>query len=220
MNTASLSNFGGRQHQLLTLLLETKSGLSADELAGRLDISRSAVHQHLTALARDGYVEKHARESRGGRPGYAWRLSERGVHLFPKHYALFSDLLIDSLKDKLGSEALSGILRDLGARLAKNYGPRLEGLTHEEQIDATVRIMQELGYQARTTADMQGGPPLIDARNCVYHHLARQHREVCDFDLALLSSLLGSEIEHLECMVRGGGACRFRVRKADSPTDR
>jgi hypothetical protein len=37
---------------------------------------------------------------------------------------------------------------------------------------------------------------------------------VCDFDLALLSSLLNSEIEHVECMLRGGVACRFRVLKA------
>lgn len=220
MKTENISTFGGRQHGLLTLLLETKSGLSADELAGRLDISRSAVHQHLTALERDGYIEKSAREPRGGRPGYAWRLTDRGVHLFPKHYALFSDLLIESLKDKLGSEALTDLLRDLGARLAKDYAPQLEGLAPEEQIAAVARIMQELGYQARTAPDAGGGPPLIDARNCVYHHLAREHREVCDFDLALLSSLLGADIEHLECMVRGGSACRFRVRKANAPTER
>ena len=216
METESISAFGGRQHHLLSLLLETKQGLSADELAGRLSISRSAVHQHLATLERDGYVEKHAREPRGGRPGYAWQLTERGVHLFPKHYALFSDLLIESLKERLGSEALADLLRDLGARLAKDYAARLAGLSHEQQIEAVVEIMQELGYQARTAPDEEGGPPLIDARNCVYHHLAREHREVCDFDLALLSSLLGSRIEHLECMVRGGGACRFRVRKGTS----
>lgn len=213
MNTETISAFGGRQHQLLGLLLENKSGLGAEELAGRLAISRSAVHQHLATLERDGYIEKHVREPRGGRPGFGWRLTERGVHLFPKHYALFSDLLIESLKDRLGSEALSDLLRDLGAKLAREYAPRLEGLTREQQLEAVVRIMQELGYQARTAPDEEGRPPLIDARNCVYHHLAREHREVCDFDLALLSSLLGSPIEHLECMMRGGGACRFRVRK-------
>ena len=218
MDNQNLSVFGVRQRRLLTLLLETKEGLSADELAERLDISRSAVHQHVTALAAGGYVEKHTRESRGGRPGYAWRLTDSGVHLFPKHYALFSDLLIRSLKDKLGSEGLSEILRDLGKKLAKDYAPRLEGLPPDGQIGATVQIMHELGYQARTSPDSAGRPPLIDARNCIYHHLAREHREVCDFDLALLSSLLDADIEHVECMVRGGGACRFRVRKAEAPS--
>jgi hypothetical protein len=52
---------------------------------------------------------------------------------------------------------------------------------------------------------------MIDARNCVYHHLAAEHPEVCELDLALLSSLLGGKIEHVECMVRGGASCRFRL---------
>ena len=213
MDTDSLSTFGERQRRLLTLLIETKDGLSADELADELAISRSAVHQHLNALARDGYVEKSAREPRGGRPGYAFRLTDRGVHLFPKQYALFSDLLIRSLKDRFGSEGLSEILRDLGRKLAREHAPRLQGLSAEEQIRAVAQIMRELGYQARTTIDQPGALPLIDARNCVYHHLAREHREVCDFDLALLSTLLDSDIEHVECMLRGGVACRFRARK-------
>ena len=127
MDTDSLSAFGERQRRLLTLLIETKDGLSADELADELAISRSAVHQHLNALARDGYMEKSAREPRGGRPGYAFRLTDRGVHLFPKQYALFSDLLIRSLKDRFGSEGLSEILRDLGRKLAREHAPRLRG---------------------------------------------------------------------------------------------
>lgn len=216
METSTITAFGARQRQLLTLLLENKAGLSADELAKRLEISRSAVHQHLTALERDGYVEKEAREPKGGRPGFAWRLTERGVHVFPKHYALFSDLLIRSLKEKLGSEVLADIFKDLGRNLARDYAPRLKGETPEDQIRHVAAIMQDLGYQARAAPDSQAELPLIDARNCIYHHLAREHREVCELDLALLSSLLDADIEHVECMVRGGGACRFRVLKRES----
>ena len=211
METATISAFGERQRQLLTLLLETKDGLSADELSTRLEISRSAVHQHLTALERDGYVEKRARPPEGGRPGFAWRLTERGVHVFPKQYALFSDLLIRSLKQKVGSEGLADMLRDLGANLARDYAPRLKGKTPEEQVVEVADIMKRLGYQAQAAPDAQAELPLIDARNCIYHHLAREHKEVCELDLALLSTLLDADIEHVECMVRGGKACRFRV---------
>lgn len=218
METTGISAFGERQRQLLALLLETKAGVSADELARGLDISRSAVHQHLTALERDGYVQKQSGKPRGGRPGYTWCLTERGVHLFPKQYALFSDLLIRSLRDKLGSDELIEILRKLGKDLAEDHLPRLQGLPLERQIEEVADIMRQLGYQARTAPDSNAGLPLIDARNCVYHHLAREHREVCELDLALLSSLLDSEIEHVECMVRGGKACRFRALKRKSST--
>ena len=216
MKTSTINAFGERQRQLLTLLLENKAGLTGDDLVGHLKISRTAVHQHLTALERDGYVEKHTRTSSGGRPGFGWCLSESGVHLFPKQYALFSDLLIHSLKDKLGSEELVSLFRTLGEGLARDYKPQLQGKTLAEQIDRVAEMMTELGYQAKSAPDPQAELPLIDARNCVYHHLAREHKEVCELDLALLGSLLESDIEHIECMVRGGEACRFRVLARDS----
>jgi DeoR family suf operon transcriptional repressor len=213
METTAIATFGEGQRRLLTLLLETKSGLSIDELAEGLDISRSAVHQHLAAMERDGFVTKEARASQGGRPGFGWKLTERGVHLFPKQYALFSDLLIRSLKEKLGSRRLTDVLRDLGVELAGQHAHRLKGLTATRQIEEVSRIMLELGYQTETRADPGRKLPLIAARNCIYHHLAQEHREVCELDLALLSTLLKADIEHVECMVRGGGACQFRVLK-------
>lgn len=211
MESQTIQTFGERQRQILTQLLEEKAGLSVDELAARAGITRSAIHQHLIVLERDGYVSKKARTPQGGRPSFAWQLNQRGVHLFPKQYALFSDLLIHSLKQELGSEGLIVILRRLGGQLAQAQAARLEGKDLREQIETVVEIMRELGYQTRPAEDENSDLPLIDARNCVYHHLAGEHHEVCELDLALLSSLLHADIEHLECLVKGGRACRFRV---------
>src|SRR5690606_13163268 len=180
--------------------------------AESLKISRSAVHQHLSALERDGYLEKLIRPSQGGRPGYAWRLTNRGVHLFPKQYAFFSELMIRGMKKSLGSEGLSRVLEELGEDIARRYAPRLDGARDDaERVRIVAEIMQELGYAARA-ANVEGQPE-IDARNCVYHDLAAEHPEVCRLDLALLGALLGGDVQHIECMVRGGRACRFRLLK-------
>lgn len=206
-----IAGFGERQQRLLTLLLENKHGQSADELAQGLDISRSAVHQHLTVLAGAGYVEKTAKPPKGGRPGFAWRLSERGVHLFPKHYGMFAELLLGGMKGSLGSEGLSESMQRMGRLLGEQNLHRMKGRTPAERIEELSRIMRELGYQSRTTPDETGDLPMIDARNCIWHDLARQHREVCQLDISLMETLLDADVEHTECMVRGGGACRFRV---------
>lgn len=213
MNRPLSSGVGDRQRALLTLLLEFKDGLAADELSERLGISRSAVHQHVALLEKDGYVEKRVRPSRGGRPGHAWRLTDKGLHVFPKQYAFFSELMLRGLKKSLGSEGLVRILEELGAEIAREHAPRLDGRPLDEQIRIVADVMQSLGYAAGTAFDGEGSPPAIVARNCVYHDLAREHSEVCRLDLALLRSLLGADIEHAECMVRGGLACRFRVRR-------
>lgn len=208
MHGATIDAFGERQRQLLTALLEQKAGRSADELAESLGISRSAVHQHLGALEREGYLEKLMRPSYGGRPGFAWRLTRKGVHLFPKQYAFFSELMIRGLKRSLGSDGLVRVLEELGGEIARRHLPRLEGAGDAERATIVAELMRELGYAARAV-DTAAGPE-IDARNCVYHDLAAEHPEVCRLDLALLRVLFGREVEHVECMLRGGQACRFR----------
>ncbi len=213
MNTSTphLAGFGERQQRLLTLLLEKKQGQSADELARALDISRSAVHQHLAVLAGGGYVEKSARAPKGGRPGFAWRLSERGVHLFPKQYAMFAELLLGGMKSSLGSEGLGDAMRRMGRLLGEQNLHRMKGRTSAQRIEELARIMRELGYQSRTEPDETGERRMIDARNCIWHDLARRHAQVCELDIALMETLLGENVEHTECMVRGGTACRFRI---------
>jgi hypothetical protein len=39
---------------------------------------------------------------------------------------------------------------------------------------------------------------------CVFHSLAQRFPEVCYLDLAMMSKIVGREVIHDECMVRGG----------------
>ena len=70
--------------------------------------------------------------------------------------------------------------------------------------------MNQYGYEASTTSPAKHQLPVIEAKNCVYHDLAKQFPEVCEFDLGLLSETLQAEVDHQECIVRGGGVCRFK----------
>lgn len=51
----------------------------------------------------------------------------------------------------------------------------------------------------------------VEAFNCVFHALTRAHPQVCKFDLACMEAVTGRRIHHMECMVRGGHVCRFRL---------
>ena len=52
---------------------------------------------------------------------------------------------------------------------------------------------------------------IIEACNCIYHDLAQKHEEICEFDRALITSLLDKDIEHVECMAKGGAVYRFKI---------
>lgn len=210
---------GRRQNQLLSLLLRHKNGLTIDSIADSLDISRTAVQQHITSLEGNGYVGKDKTAKTGGRPVQYYVLTDLGIALFPKQYAWFSDLLLTELKRELGSEWLEQYLRKLGSKISESLRSRLEGMSTMEQVDEVIRIMQELGYEATLGTTSPTETPTINACNCVYHDLAKQHNEVCKFDIALISRLLNRNVDHIECMARGDRICSFIIDKAKNSTN-
>ena len=80
-------------------------------------------------------------------------------------------------------------------------------------IRALSDIMRDLGYQSGSVDPANEKLPAIEATNCVFHSLAQRYPEVCYFDLALMSEIVGSDVIHDECMVRGGNVCRFKFKE-------
>ena len=202
--------FGQRQRELLERLLIGKNGLTIDDLAKELGITRNATQQHTLALEKGGYIEKGALMATRGRPGRVYVLSKKGVDLFPKQYSWFSELLLNSLKSQLGSDGLETKLCEIGNDLAQSLKPKLANLSLPEKINAVSHIMQDLGFEAEVKESETH--PYIEAHNCIYHSLAKEYEEVCQLDRSLLESLLDSEINHEECIIRGGEVCRFKIK--------
>lgn len=193
-------------------LLRTDAPMAVDPLARLLNISRNATYLHITSLERDGLIEKAQLAQTRGRPGQTYQLSRTGRATFTRHYALFADLLVELVKSRLGSEELQACLEKLGKKLAQRFTERVDDLSPEDQTKEVAQIMRELGYESHSVEGKGSNPPEIVAHNCVFHDLAEQHREVCSLDLSLISILTGSEVEHTECMLRGGTCCRFKIK--------
>lgn len=207
--------FSENQQKILRYLVKEKEGLTIEQFSKLLHISRSAIHQHMMVLERDGYVRKSVSMQTKGRPGATFVLTDKGIHIFPKNYSLFAEMLINLIKHKLGSEELIEYLHELGASLSESKKAALKNKSLNEQIEMTVTIMQELGYEAQIAKSDTGDVPMIDAYNCIFHDLAYKNQEVCELDLSLLSSLLNSDIEQVCCMAKGDGRCRFKVLPCD-----
>ncbi len=202
-----------RQQQILNLLLKNKSGLCIDEIAAVLGISRNAVQQHLSKLERDGYVEMGSLNKTAGRPVRAFVLTEAGFNSFPKQYAWFSELILANLKEEMGAESFQRYLHQLGVSLSQSLLPGFEGMPIDKRIEALLKVMNDLGFQTKASETAASHAESIDAYNCIYHDLAQKHEEICEFDRTLISTLLGKEIDHVECMATGGAKCCFRIRK-------
>ncbi|OGS98988.1 MAG: transcriptional regulator [Gallionellales bacterium RBG_16_56_9] len=205
-----LEILGGRQKELLKLLLKNKSGMTADELSAQLGITRNAVRQHLAALETDRLVEKAETRPSGGRPQQLYVLTEKGHECFPRQYSWFAQLLVESVLQDSGTQGLGERLGAMGARVGAQLRAQYPELkTREEKVSKLSEIMQEIGYSTHAPESAKGAP-VIDADNCVFHHLAMKNPDICQFDLALAASFTDSTIEHQECMARNDNTCRFR----------
>ncbi len=203
-----------RQQQILELLLENQKGLSIEDLSIALDISRTAIQQHIVSLERDQYIKKNTLNKTAGRPVWNYVLTETGINLFPKQYAWFAELILTDMEKELGSEHFQDYMQKLGNSLSATLKPQFEGKNLDERMEELVKTMQGLGFQASTINDdneQQG----IKACNCVYHDLAQKHHEICEFDIALMTSLLDRKVELVACMAKGDHCCQFKVDDTD-----
>jgi predicted ArsR family transcriptional regulator len=82
-----------------------------------------------------------------------------------------------------------------------------------ERIRTLSGIMRELGYQSGSIDPANEKLPAIETTNCVFHSLAQRYQGVCYFDLALMSEVVGSDLIHDVCIVRGCNVCRFKFKE-------
>ncbi|MGY2343093.1 helix-turn-helix transcriptional regulator [Pseudomonas sp. SDO5532_S415] len=204
-----LEGLGRTQQDLLNALLHQAGGMSIDELAEHLAVTRTAIRQHLAALERDGLVLRGETRPTGRRPEQLYRLTDHAREQFPRQYQLLASALIDEVAEIIGPEALATLMRSLGRKLAQD---------REQQVVDEVKIvehMNQAGYEAEVFFRSSGDAQIV-AHNCVFHRLAAAHPVVCELDLALIGTLGGGEVEHTECMVRGGHVCRFKLQPVKS----
>lgn len=198
-----------RQQQILTLLLNSTAGLSIDELATHLAISRTAVKQHLVGLERRQLVREAALASTGGRPARQYVLTEHGINSFPKQYSWFCSLLLEEFLVDMDAAGRERAMWQMGVKLANSLAPQFAGKTPAEKLSALVELMQSLGYHA--TMESVTTETNIKAVNCVYHDLAQRYPELCFFDQALIATLLDRPVQQTACMAKQDCACCFKL---------
>lgn len=205
----ALRHLGETRQRLLRQLLPAADGCTVETLCERLRISHNAVRQHLTALIGHGWVQRVASQPSGGRPQMRYGLTASGRDLFPRNYGLLSTALLAQLHERLGDDGLKAFLEQLGRSVATSQPLPTEHADHEALVRALAQRLDELGYEA--VPARHNGEWQVEAFNCVFHALARQYSQVCRFDLAYMKAATGQRIHHMECIVRGGHVCRFRV---------
>lgn len=208
---AALRQLGATQRKLLRVLLAAPQGVTVETLCDALHVSHNAVRQHLTALITAGYVERGIALPTGGRPQSRYVLRPAGRELFPRNYGLIATGVLEHLYASAGKAGVQAMLGEIGRSLGEAAAERIRAADADATVTALAEQLDALGYEAQ--AVRRDGETQVEAYNCVFHALAKAHPDVCRFDLAFMEAATGRPVQHMECLLRGGHACRFRLGK-------
>lgn len=199
-----------KRHILLTLKRQGETSLG--DLSTELGISKMATLKHLTALEGKGLVERSFRSAGRGRPRAYFRLSRNATSLFPKAYTQMTLSALRFIEEKLGRDAVEGLLRQRAQEVLESNRNRFRAATLRERVDALVTVRDEGGYMAERG---RTGPTTIEMleHNCPIMAVAESYPEACSVERELFQKLLRADVETSHRVVSGDPVCRFLIRK-------
>jgi len=188
---ASLSSLDDPLRRRLYEVVTSHPGpVSRDEAASEAGIGRALAVYHLDKLAESGlltasYQRPPGRRGPGaGRPAKVYARSDRefAVTVPPREYELAARLLVQAVEAD-PSERSRAVLAEAARRLGTELGSALERDAGERDVKG---VLTQQGYEPCGGAD-----GVIRLRNCPFHQLTEQHREVvCGMNLALVEGLV------------------------------
>ena len=176
------------RRRLYEVVREQTEPVGRDEAAAAAGVGRALAVYHLDKLVEAGlltasYQRPPGRRGPGaGRPAKLYTRSDREftVTVPPREYELAALLLAEAVERDPSGQSRAVLLeaaRRLGSELGRQFPPGETDLT---------QALAEHGYEPRSGED-----GVIRLRNCPFHQLAEQHREVvCRMNLGLIEGIL------------------------------
>ena len=194
--------------RIVTLL--RGGGLTADDIASKLGVTRSAIRAQITAMERDGVVRRAGQRPGATRPFNVFELTPEVEQLLSSAYVPLLTQLVDVFAGGLPADQLETMLREAGKRLADELSP---GRRPTGDLALRVALTSEMMNEqlgAMTYVEANGGY-IIRGVGCPLAALTGKHPGVCLAMESLVAEVVGVPVH--ECCDRAERPhCCFEIR--------
>jgi DeoR family transcriptional regulator, suf operon transcriptional repressor len=183
--------------RIVTLL--RGGSLTADDIASKLGVTRSAIRAQITGMERDGVVRRAGQRPGTTRPSNVFELTPEVEQLLSSAYIPLLTHLIDAFADGLPRYQLETMLQRAGKTLAEELsrGKRPAGTLGSRVGMVSEMMNEELG----TVTHVEGnGGYVIRGIGCPLAALTGKHPGVCLAMESLVAEVLGVPVR--ECCDR------------------
>lgn len=195
----------------LLIALRKRGEARAEELAEQLDITVSAVRQHLQGLAAGDLVAHREERSGRGRPRHVYRLGAAAEALFPRSYGELTVELLDYIGDEDPELVARAFERRRRARVERTQ-ERLADLDFDARVAEVARVLDEDGYLAEVE-QLDDGSFRIHEHNCAILAVAQRYGHACGAEIAFLREVLpDADVTRVSHILTGATACTYAVR--------
>jgi predicted ArsR family transcriptional regulator len=191
-------------------ILRERGQADVSELAEELGLSSVTVHYHINVLQREGLLEIKPVRQGVGRPRNVFTLRDTAYEKFPQSYHRLSDRLLDVLKSRLTEADLHELFERIGTEIATEHASALQGKSLDRKIEMLIELLGEEGFMSKLDK-VSSNHFVLTQYSCPYQYVVTRHPEVCDLDLQLMNTALGTPVKRSACVVQGDSVCTFHI---------
>jgi predicted ArsR family transcriptional regulator len=205
------------------LLLRRKGPLTAQELGKELQISVTAIRQHILALEQASLVASRIRRQKLGRPGHEFVLCPKSEDAFPKVYKELASSMLATAGDIGGSQLVKKLVNGWRTGLHREYAEKLRDVPEDEKLACIARLQNTRGHLAHF--EQGDHVQKLIQYNCVVHELSADYAAFCESERRMYEKLLGRPVKRVKCRAEGGDCCVFETcvsgqRRKPNPQER
>ena len=190
--------------------LKRKGDATAGELADTLEISSSAVRQHLRALRSAGLITASQDRGQPGRPADRYHATDHAEPLFVATDSSLSVELLEHIEEE-DPELVNRVFDRRRRRLVENARDKLTGKTVAERVDVLTNMLDEQGYLA-DCEKADHNRYRINLHSCPLWTVATRYTQACTTEVEFIRDLLpDAKVDRVTHKTAGAHTCSYEI---------
>lgn len=190
--------------------LKRSGDATADELAATLEISSSAIRQHLSALRSASFVAALPDRGQTGRPADRYRATDLTESLFVAPDGNLAADLLEHIEEE-DPEMVARIFERRRHRLVDDARDGLSGKPIGEQVVVLTALLDAQGYLA-DSEQVDSDHYRINLHSCAIWTVASRYSQACTAELDLIRDLIpDAAVERVTHKTAGAHTCAYEI---------
>jgi predicted ArsR family transcriptional regulator len=208
MATVSVAPSATQRRVLIAL--KRRGEATADELASTLEITSSAVRQHLNALRSAGFITARQERGQTGRPADRYHATPLTEPLFSSADSSLSIDLLEHIEEE-DPELVNRVFERRRLRLVVDARDKLKGKPIDKRVAVLTDLLDAQGYLADSDT-LSDTSYRINLHSCAIWAVANRFQQACSTELDFIRDLMpDATVERVTHKTDGAHTCAYEI---------